>query len=203
MLFRSAADKRLLLVLLVGETPKAGLNRVAFAAAVDLIQHVSAPGCGNAQALRIAGPSFSGSIPSLREALERLHGVQTVDVISSGGTNPANRSLIVDGLATPSVRYSAVLENDGRASEQFFSYVDRKLAYNSLAELAEGDSAFGEGVAKAARSGRAAPLILRFPMEISRLRNAYRSDPSLADLEKRGKPEETAQGIRLPFGGCA
>jgi hypothetical protein len=62
----NAADPELLVLLLVGETPTAGIHPLAFANSVKLIEGYEA---GQGEPLRVLSPYFSGSHASLAKAL--------------------------------------------------------------------------------------------------------------------------------------
>jgi hypothetical protein len=80
VLFRSVPEakaegdscrKDLLALLLVGETPTAGIHKTAFAKAVQILRKCPADKVeGNR--VRVIGPFFSGSVDSLRMALEKV-----------------------------------------------------------------------------------------------------------------------------------
>src|SRR5207244_179813 len=71
-------EKDLLMVFLVGETPTDGINRAAFNQAWDYAVNLvdtPLPICGNARdnpksCVAILGPSFTGSLPSLKLLLD-------------------------------------------------------------------------------------------------------------------------------------
>jgi hypothetical protein len=107
MLFRNGA--RLAVLYLVGESPTAGIHTKAFDAAVAGVVRLSQPnrsftfdwGPGTPRGvLRIAGPTFSGSAPSLRRALDRIwagkQGLVGARVISGSATAPATKTTLDD-----------------------------------------------------------------------------------------------------------
>jgi hypothetical protein len=74
MLFRGGDPDapRLIVLLLVGESPTTGLRRAAMLSALDAYEQLEGPTANpprDARVLRIVGPSFSGSAQSLRLAL--------------------------------------------------------------------------------------------------------------------------------------
>src|ERR1035437_851178 len=76
---RPPPEKDLLLVFLVGEAPTSGINRVAFDRAWTYASELGSeplPICQKARSnskscIAILGPSFTGSLPSLKLLLER------------------------------------------------------------------------------------------------------------------------------------
>jgi hypothetical protein len=65
LLFRDGLQKRLLLVLLVGETATAGIHKPAFTTSLQFIVSVSPP----CEPILLLGPSYSGSQNSLAQAI--------------------------------------------------------------------------------------------------------------------------------------
>ena len=74
-LLKSTSPKGPLFVLVVGETPTAGLNKEQFRNAVKIALEIrgtsSATENGKKPPLRILGPSFSGSLESLKQELQQ------------------------------------------------------------------------------------------------------------------------------------
>ncbi len=202
--FRNEGDQRRhLFVLLVGESPTGGIEKRQFANAVDWIVHASgAPGCAMPCAagaaarpsLRILGPTFSGSLPSLAELLT-----------CGQGTPCQGPSLIFSGSATdgaaiarfrdrqekpPAERFASFQESDEVMIERFIQYLTGsaygKLGYrdDSVAILAEDETEYGADATRGAER-----LYLRFPREISRLRAAYQgSETTAPKLEAQSAP---------------
>lgn len=173
MLFRGPEDKRLT-VLVISETPTAGINRKAFELALQYLT-----GCTQARPVRIAGPTFSGSLASLRAAIETTG--QQFRVIS-GSTTGFNAE--EHFRESRFVTFSSVIHNDKFAQDVFFDYLKKSLGISEdqIAILSEADTAFGQlfrGQGQPGVRDVAAPkheILMSFPREIALLRNAYRED---------------------------
>jgi hypothetical protein len=203
LLFRKQDASGTLVVFLAGESPTFGLNKDAFQRALDVIQEVN--GGKPPDSVRVAGPTFSGSIPSLRQAIvtARSQWQAAKDpsarkdvpfrVISGSATNEDN----AEQMQADGVEYSAVIENDSFSRNQFLAYLNERLGIppNRVAILSESGTAFGSGFAAGKQGG---PLALPFPMEIARLRNAYQEDPDLKSLWSGRKDAPQARtGLEL------
>ncbi|MSR62153.1 MAG: hypothetical protein EXS08_06890 [Planctomycetes bacterium] len=101
-LFRNHAEKRLELLYVVGEVPTSGVHRMALEAALqerDVVLAVKPP---PPDTLRILGPFFSGSAPSLKDVLKHwLAGHKGhVDVVTGSATS-ADNERILSGKTSP------------------------------------------------------------------------------------------------------
>lgn len=206
ILFRggSAAAPEYLLVFVVGETASGGLNRAMFQRAVRSVREVAEsfetpePGL-----LRVVGPTFSGSMPSLRSAIRSLrleNGGLRFHVVTGSATNvgvDALDSLVAD---KESDSFERMIENDGAVEQVFLDYLDRnyRIPKRSTAMLSEAGTAFGLGFVQSGRAG-AAPNKFTFPMELARLRQAYQRDPELSALWSGRTKESGRQGLDLPI----
>jgi hypothetical protein len=181
ILFRHEPAKKVLAVFLVGENPRSGLDKVAFLNTVDAIRRLSGnrgPRYGNPRKLRVLGPTFSGSIFSLRMALKQLHDCDTHRTANVPGQNhggvctlaPIDDVTVVSGSATSKdnaerlkagidsrrdygfqVTYSGMLENDDRVLGLFSDYMEKTNPDAMIAFLTESGSVFGDRVARAAK----------------------------------------------------
>jgi hypothetical protein len=90
------ADTKILAVFIVAETPTSGIHEQAFLTAAGI---VAAWHAEDGYALRVLGPTFSGSAPSLRRAIQTFLDVAprrpaTVRVLSGTATRRANQGLL-------------------------------------------------------------------------------------------------------------
>ena len=135
--------------------------------------------------LRVLGPTFSGSAPSLRMGIEtaiddaRERGLQmAVDVVSGSATSDGNKGLIEGAVADTRypVRFRATVLPDSVAQAQLMRYVCGLLPHSeeaTVAILVEGNTGYGRNLADQAaqsRGGCGRTLTLPFPLHISRLR---------------------------------
>lgn len=173
MLFR--AGERVLIVLLVGETPMAGVDLAAFEIAAG-IQTELRP----ADTVMVLGPTFSGSVTSLAQTI-RSHPGRSIRFVSGTATRAANREDIVP--AGKRVEYYSLAENDDLTREAFLEFLQaRGIPPARVAMLAEAGTAFGRALTSKSKDGLRLGLTAEFPMQISRLRAAYQSNPSLRSL---------------------
>ncbi len=172
------AGERVLIVLLVGETPMAGVDLTSFELALSIQAEVN-PAC----MARVLGPTFSGSVTSLAQVVERNPG-REIRFVSGTATRAANR----DDLAAAGggrVEYYSLAENDDLTREAFLEFLRaRGISPSRVAILAEAGTAFGRALVDS-NSGLRPGLTAEFPMQISRLRAAYQTNPSLRTLWRR------------------
>jgi hypothetical protein len=209
-----------LFVFFVGETPTLGINRAQFANALDYAHAV-----GVSPAIKILGPSSSGSIPTLIDSLtsaREKHGY-IFDVIPSSATNAdlldllkqsvLEQSVPIIGptIANPTPCTSApcirtILHDDKTSFERFRKYAETSLNIhaNEIALVGESETAFGGyAVAPLTTSdpqmqtqADPQPLQLFFPREIYRLRSSY---PDLPRISAGSSPAQAAPTPGLPL----
>jgi len=170
-----------LFVFVVGETPTGGLNKTQFNAAMDVIS--SDP--HRNKTLRIIGPTFSGSLYSLRIAVDSLPRKQYQVIIRSGTVS--SQKSIHDFLADPSrVDFATFQLSDDYLVCKFLEF-ERKRGYepNTIAILTEDETIYGTVNSSVSQSGTDSQLQpekppcdqfalhLYFPRNISQLRSAY------------------------------
>ena len=197
-----------LFVFLVGEKPTTGINRVQWDNALKWIQehaHTMEPD----RALRVLGPTFSGSVPSVARAL----------VDSGGQTNSFSNVLLYTGTihGCSSFRWlvdelqkwdhvpvhvADFSQNDAIQVDRYFRYLrDRGHSVSEVAILSEDETAYGGlpdvpgasvGAKPAADDAKLvtacepsypldkAPLHLYYPRDISSLRSAYQEQSIFA-----------------------
>jgi hypothetical protein len=197
-----------LFVFLVGEKPTTGINRVQWDNALKWIQeHVDKKQADHA--LRVLGPTFSGSVPSVTRALIDPGGqaVNFSNVLLYTGTIHGCSSLrwLKDELQTwdrAPVRVADFSQNDAIQVDRYFRYLsDRGHSVSEVAILSEDETAYGglpdvpaAGVAGKPGADDAkpatacepaypldkAPLHLYYPRDISSLRSAYQEQSIFA-----------------------
>ena len=215
VLFRRASDASdsskgtsLLLVLLVGEAPTTGVHQEALASALDLALLWEKPDgtastgdptqpARRGRAVRVLGPTYSGSAVPLGEALDDAvsrHGLSKrgaawFDIVTGSASSPDNRDrLAVQGVST----FRSVVRSDPealRAVAGFLGQTRREWSCgNHVALLVEGNTTWGRSIIRSASQNQCgecnsnpiayakAPLpcatIVPFPLHISRLRDA-------------------------------
>jgi hypothetical protein len=213
MLFRASRDvgaaKGPLAVMLVGENPTGGVEREQFSNAIRLIQERTGIKEKNKLMIRILGPTFSGSLPSLKKLLacgkNPCYGGVTILSGTISGRQEAEefRARESDVKAT----FDTFQEADGVMLERFIEFIagkgfgDRQYDVRHIAELSEDETAYGRlnpwtsPDEFPANSGyckdfpalsedtvqRCSMLKLYFPREISQLRAAYQDNSASAN----------------------
>jgi hypothetical protein len=183
LLFRHRVDpRRLLLVFLVGETPTSGINRIAFHNAWNYATKLKTgnlnicPSGADLQCMGILGPSFSGSVSSLKRLLPD-------PVLNSEPTKPI---FVISGAVTgpppdPGFDFCTTVESDMNALLAFKKYLGSKG--ERFAFLVEDETGYGENLtADVSKTGTGSwnPLLLRYPRDIAGVRNSAEELPGLA-----------------------
>lgn len=197
-----------LFVFLVGEKPTTGINRVQWDNALKWIQeHVDKTQADHA--LRVLGPTFSGSAPSVARALIDPGGQagNFSNVLLYTGTIHGCSSLrwLKDELKTwdrVPVHVADFSQNDAIQIDRYFRYLsDRGHSVSEVAILSEDETAYGGlpdvpaatiGAKPGAEDAKPitacepayplekAPLHLYYPRDISSLRSAYQEQSIFA-----------------------
>jgi hypothetical protein len=190
-----------LFVFLVGEKPTTGINRVQWDNALKWIQG-HADKKDTDRALRVLGPSFSGSAPSVARALVDPGGQagNFSNVLLYSGTIHGCSSLrwLDDELHKwdhVPVKVADFSQNDAIQADRYFKYLnDRGHSVSEVAILSEDETAYGglpdvPASAAGAKPVTAcepaypldkAPLHLYYPRDISSLRSAYQEQSIFA-----------------------
>ncbi|HEV7669082.1 MAG TPA: hypothetical protein VGS22_11190 [Thermoanaerobaculia bacterium] len=189
LLFRHPEPRELALVFLVGETPKQGIHRKAFLTALKLAQ-ILAP----ATTVEILGPTFSGSVDSMKAVL-RTWKPQHPDP-EVGPCWPQPEIQIVSGSATaanlkdefselPGVSFERTVSPDNILLARSLRFLESDLGWNlrRVVLLTESDTAYGrsmipgsEAEHKLKRSHPQLDFEIRhafFPSGIGELRKAW------------------------------
>lgn len=197
MLFRSASGRALRLLFLVGEVPTAGIHKRALAAALrdrdELVALTPARSDAAAPPLRVVGPSFSGSAPSLRCLLDAWLDAQPArraDVVTGSATSAANADLLTrTDAGSARLLFSATVHTDETLLACLADDVlpELGLLRSDVAILQESSTMYGASVrselSAPAAGDRAAQdrgryLLMPFPLNVSSLRSAYASKPA-------------------------
>ena len=194
LLFRKVerSKRHLAAVLLVGETPKIGIQKVAFAAAIELERAFMAA-LGESWTVRILGPSFSGSAESLRFAFAEL-GLQGIKDLAAPPlpstyrmvTGSATAPGLEENLGGPIAFQRTVLPDDV-LQRQAFCFLQDQMGWrmNRVALLSESDTVYGQETdATPSRMER-----VSFPSGLSNIRNEW---------EKNGVAKSSAGPVEVP-----
>ena len=186
LLFRSSGDlsehNNPLVVFLVLETPTSGVNQTAFANAMSFISR-------RGQKIPILGPGFSGSFPSLLEAMRVAHKETCAefDVITGTATGTNIRKWFAVEVSKLNSTFEAVVHDEATRFSAFSTHVKSEWKkQGAIALLVEDETGYGAGLGASFRADDLKgiddpkPLLIYFPREISRLRNAYQELPDLS-----------------------
>ncbi len=179
-----APRKPPLAFLLVGETPTTGIHRFALERALELIEKT---GRAAEEPITIIGPTFSGSTASLARELAKSD--RSFDVVTGSA---ADGKSLAQLSSRPRVRFRSTAHRQ----EDFWSVLMSYLRHvgvptDQLAILVESDTAFGGGVAAGLLDTvdpsfrERPPILLRFPVHVSRIRS---------DLDRQRRRQQVVVG---------
>jgi hypothetical protein len=195
ILYRPAGDPRThpaFLVLLVGETPTVGVRKDQLEAAIRfVVRHQALEDSDAGPELRIVGPTFSGTAPSLAAVLrDRLDaGAEAawpshVSMVSGTATNPGVGTLLEDlGDAGTTATYATTTPSDRDLLAAMWGFLEARGAQGphdgvpgNAVVLSESVTAYGEGV-EAQTDGGCGPSSpcfaeREFPLDLTSLREA-------------------------------
>lgn len=190
------APEDFLAVFLALETPTQGVDRGALSRAMALegaVEEVFGGAGGDGRAIRVLGPSFSGTMPSLRDALlEGLAGLRrtgreyTLEVHSGAAT-----AFDLDGFdralkAAGGAGFRSAVHRGRSIIEEVLAYLGRAEDDQDVAILTESNTGSGSNVREPlkiksnARERKDGPnkrhrLELQFPLHIAEIRKVYES----------------------------
>lgn len=181
--------RKLATVLLVGESPKSGIQKEAFGNAVRMSV------LGGSTWIRVIGPSFSGSAESLRLALSLYKGHGNPNTATAG---PAIRFEIVSGTATgeglaqqfadlgPSVRFCRTVVPDNALWDTSLDHLFERMGWKRrrLALLTEADTAYGKGTPE--KDDEAKITRAEFPSGMADVRTAWEERGGLKAIDQSG-----------------
>ena len=177
-----------LAVFLIPELPTEGLDRKVFAAAESIIEQVSP----RSAVLFFAGPTFSGSWTSLEEINRNLVPNKCILAFSGSVTNPRPDTNQEPGCFSVEPTLKLTQTTDDKALVSFISGA-RTFGYrpDEIAILSEEGTQYGtrqsdlstppevhSWLSLSSMRHKGPLLLLHFPREISKLRNAYGAETS-------------------------
>ena len=206
-------DNAFLVVLLAFETATGGVHPIALRRALLTVAQWSAecrksdravemPCTGPVATddIRILGPTFSGSIPSIGAAIDAVIADGTTPhftIVSGAATSDINRQLLETPERNGTVRYSATVLSDKELLNALSGFLAEHVDRGRMAVLVESNTAYGESLRTSLLSQNDNTLcrngctVLPFPLHISRLRNAVDNGASVANSPatlRRGVP---------------
>lgn len=196
----------LALVFLVGETPKSGIQKIAFREALDLAADLQ--GAASDPTVSLLGPSFSGSVESLRLSLlswKEWEGEQqrrpSLTFVAATGSATAGGKDVEAPLASLGVPLCRTVLPDEELHELTLGFLRDHMGWDEsrIALLVEADTAYGRSVLETEESEQAkkktpethAPLVMvPFPSHISELRTVTEKE-----LAAQAKAQAGAQPV--------
>ena len=167
---------RLLVLFLVFETATSGVHQEAFRQAVWTLAHWSEEQTTPPE-VRIVGPMFSGSIPSMGRAMESIRSALPnpnvrYRVITGAATNAGNREQL-SSIVRTELSYRTTVLNDEELLMALATFFEGRVERNRMAMLVESNTAYGSALRTVLqRRGLCTEgcAVLPFPLHISRLR---------------------------------
>jgi hypothetical protein len=218
----------LLLVFLITETPTQGIDRLAFTRALELGDTLRGLGDADLHSTRhvnIVAPCFSGSMPSLRDALrdwllnknDAKTGKYDIEIIS-GTASAFDKVEFLKSLRQGpfknlnEVRFSSMTHRFEKILNVVLDFLGRSVDDPDVAILSEIDTGFGESVSHfpAVDPSKSAEdrssISLQYPSQIAEIRRRYESQGlmkdgasdvfrNVAELRARVDPEGNARDV--------
>ena len=200
VLFRRNGNE-FLAVLLVFETATGGVHPIAlrramltvaeWSAACRATPRVAGVPCSESLAsndIRILGPVFSGSIPSIGDAIDVVHATYPgvhFRIVTGAATSEGNQALLQTAARGAFVSYRATVLTDQQLLQALSGFLVQHVDRGRMAVLVESNTAYGESLRSSLLSQHGNTLcrngctVLPFPLHISRLRGLIDSAASL------------------------
>jgi len=182
ILFRDKNDShKLLLTLIVSETPTAGLHEAAFQRATKFVIDWTAARSTTSQTgqyqepIRIIGPIFSGSASSLAHAIANVSesAKHRFQVITGTATAVETRDIIT---SVPNVTFAATTHDSLTLQHYAERFIDERVLAHAgdrashYAVLRESNTGYGQlSLSSDAQERRTSALTVPFPLHVSRL----------------------------------
>jgi hypothetical protein len=204
IVFHGSKPPKTLFLFLVGETPTSGINKRAFSHALGYIGGISQLAkCGD-DWIRIIGPTFSGSLAPFATELEmHLRQVPALRIRLISGTITGADAVesftkrLAAFIGQKRLQYEAVVENDNEAIKRFVKYLEiNGKGPRKTALLSEDETEYGSGsLLPPTKPGMLdeAALVVRYPRQIARLRNAYQEK----DIFDSSKDLPVIEGVKF------
>jgi hypothetical protein len=218
-----------LYVFVVGETSTTGINGTQFRRATEYWQEICKArinGCVKADHIRIMGPTFSGSLASLRQLTEQRNRLQSLSFRIYSGTVSSREA--IENQQFPKDVFSPLMTDTNENVKRLLKVLEKNKDIDvscedpnarsapEVALFVEAGTTFGGAVAKKTAKkvakkkgekkgeeekekdgdGDGCTTIFEYPREISSLRNAYPAMPGGLDS---GDKNATAAPRYLPF----
>jgi hypothetical protein len=170
-----------IVVFVVGEQPTRGITDEQFKNALGWINTLT--NNKSDKSLRILGPSFSGSLPSLALQLDNIKpAFSRVDIASGSVTSESSYRWFRQFLTERGLgEFNTFMESDAVLINRFRNYLTEEgYAPRQIAILSEDETAFGQAAPKEGGADAekkpppvSGPVYLYYPRDIASLRSAY------------------------------
>ncbi|MGA2415976.1 MAG: hypothetical protein ABSF59_16095 [Candidatus Sulfotelmatobacter sp.] len=202
-----------LFVFLVAEKPTTGLNRIQWDNTLGWMDK-NGNSTSRGQGVRILGPTFSGSVPSMVRAVidgNKKYPATFANVLLYTGTirGCSAYARLKEELSKPGpplVRTEDFQENDAIQIDRYFKYLtDRGHALTEVAILSEDETAYGglpdhppdvahpQSTCDPGYDAINRPLHLYYPRDISALRSAYEEQSIFAASDSSNSSHQVLQ----------
>ena len=180
ILFRSKKATSLLVLFLIPETPVAGIHQEPFSHAIQFVDDWMNHDSAAPVPIRILGPTFSGSTPSIVRGLVNFDDApwrktgRDVRIVSGSASNDTNRGRFEDktlGLKRTSIRFQATMHSNSAVSAGMLEFLKDAGIQGITASLSESSTAFGDEVVKR-------DVTVKYPFNIAQLRTDTNQDGS-------------------------
>jgi hypothetical protein len=191
-------------VFLVGETPKTGIQKEAFRQAIGLTDGLT----GRPEtALRILGPSFSGSIESLDFAFRSDPACQTQENMRRANivTGSATSSALDDLAKLHCVNVQRTVIQEPNFTNRALGFLQDKMGWDlsRLTLLTEGDTTYAQNLDSSSKqhSHKSGNLDrvnwAQFPSGLSRIREAWEEKGEPGDTQNTNSSRQTLPKLTL------
>ena len=187
-----------LIVFLVADQPTHGINDTQFENALRWVANLRSP--SRHEDLPVLGPTFSGSLPSLANALAKdrnetaLAALKRFNVASGTVSSGEIYRWFVKYLKEGHLgEFQTYQEADELMTERFLKYLEsEKFERKRVAFLSEDETAFGNTKA----TDDDGPVYLYYPRDIASLRSAYEQQSIFSSGKQAANPSAPGSTLR-------
>jgi hypothetical protein len=193
-----------LIVFIVSEQPTGGIDQEEFENALAWIKSLG--GLTVQRGLRILGPTFSGSLPSLKRALSSptLAGFDyqgVIDIYSGSVSSEESYGWFQKLIGGSNLGvFQTAMEGDSRIIQRFCTYIKSEgYGLDRIALLSEDETAFGEapkGEPCYDPDSQKGPIRLSYPRDIATLRSAYQEQSIFNSAKPQPSNGTSATSLR-------
>ena len=205
LLFRGSGPRALELVFVVPETSRMGIQKDAFREALDLVTDLREAAIDPQVA--ILGPSYSGSVESLRQALlgwRQDRGDLLSFKAASGSTTAES---LEDVFGELGVSFCRAALPDSVLMSRAFEFLRREMGWSPrrVGLLVEDDTRYGQSFADPfndpERKEKVKPILFTFPSHLADLRNAWEDLQREQKAAASGPVQPTRRALGLDLSG--